>query len=77
MWVAQLCFKKVLSHFSPRKKVAVLSMINCQSLTPSATWLTFGGPSSACGTYTLSDRIHGEIPEVLKGIRSLQTFAFL
>lgn len=76
MWVSQLCIKKVLSHFSPRKKVTVLSMVNYQLLTP-ATLFAFWAPSSTCGTHILSYRIHREMPEVLKGIRSLQTFVFL
>lgn len=76
MWVSQLCIKKVLSHFSQKKKKTVLSMVTYQSLTASATLLAFGSPSSTHGSYILSYRIQRKIPEILKGIRSLQTFVF-
>lgn len=47
MWVSQRCMhqKTFESLFSQKKKVPVLSMINSQWLTPSATWLAFGVPS--------------------------------
>lgn len=68
--------QKSVESLFPEKKKTVLSMVTYQSLTASATLLAFGSPSSTHGSYILSYRIQRKIPEILKGIRSLQTFVF-